>query len=282
MDDLRNREIVIEARKMGLRTKPSLMFVFLVGAIVVACQGEPTVTSPTSPDPSVVSVSITGAATLTDAAETSQLTATATLADGATLDVTSSATWVSSNSEVATVSADGLVTAVGAGTATISASYHETGATLAINSLRRRAVRHPGTATPSPFSSLEGTWVGTWTDTRYDVSGTLQANFTVNGSAVTASGEIGLESLGLGKETGSGTGTVSGDMLNFTFTADTVGAGTGSLNAGGAGSGGGTVTGVLNFGAFTYTGTVTESEISGTFNFTSPTGGNGVASLTRQ
>ena len=67
-------------------------------------------------------------------------------------------------------------------------------------------------------------WVGTWTDTRYNVSGTLNATFTVNGSTVTATGVIGLASLGLGNETGSGTGTVSGQTLTFTFSSATVGA----------------------------------------------------------
>lgn len=264
------------------RTKPALLIAFLAGTLVSTCGGETSITSPTSPLSSAVSVSITGTPVLTAESETSQLTATATFSDGTTHDVTSSATWVSSNSEVATVSDAGLVTAVDAGTTTIKAIYQGESATLSITSLRRRGVRHPRFSTPSSFSFLEGTWVGTWTDTRYDVSGTLEATFTVNGSTVTATGVIGLESLSLGKETGSGTGTVSGETLNFTFSADTVGTGSGSLDAGREGSGSGSVTGVLNFGAFTYTGTVTESEISGTFNFTSPTGGNGVASLTKQ
>lgn len=139
----------------------------------------------------------------------------------------------------------------------------------------------PVTTTFGPLSGTS-TWVGTWTDTRYMVSGPLSATFTVNGSTVTASGTIGLASLGLGNETGTGTGTVSGNVLAFSFQSATVGTGTGTVNTTGSGSGTGTVTGTLNFGAFTYTGTVSASTISGTFTFTSPTGGFGVASLTRQ
>lgn len=134
----------------------------------------------------------------------------------------------------------------------------------------------------TPFSSLAGTWTGTWTDTRYNVSGSLQATFTVNGSSVGGTGTIGLQSLGLGNETGTATGLVVGDGLAFTFASNTVGTGSGALATGGSGGGVGSVTGVLNLGEFSFGGTVTATTISGTFTFLSPTGGNGVASLTRQ
>jgi hypothetical protein len=42
------------------------------------------------------------------------------------------------------------------------------------------------------------------------------------------------------------------------------------------------VTGALNLGAFTFSGTATQTTITGVFNFTSPTGGNGTATLTKQ
>lgn len=54
---------------------------------------------------------------------TQQLTATLTLTDGTTDTVTADATWSTSDEEVATVSAAGLVTAVGAGECTVTASY---------------------------------------------------------------------------------------------------------------------------------------------------------------
>ncbi len=132
------------------------------------------------------------------------------------------------------------------------------------------------------FTDLAGAWRGTWTDTRYNVSGTLEATFTVSGDAVRATGTIGLQSLGLGDETGSGSGTISGQNLGFTFSASTVGSGAGTLSITGTGSGSGTVTGVLNLGAFTYEGTAAGTSISGSFTFTSPTGGRGVATLTKR
>jgi hypothetical protein len=57
------------------------------------------------------------------AGSTSQFSATASLADGTGQNVTGNATWQSSNAAVATVSAGGLVTAVGPGTARITATY---------------------------------------------------------------------------------------------------------------------------------------------------------------
>ena len=278
----RKPEVVIQACTMDPQWMPSLLIVTLAAVIVVGCVGETSVTTPTSPSPSVISVEITGAAVLTSAAETIQLAAAATLSDGTRKDVTSSATWVSSNTGVATVSEAGLVTAVGDGTATILASFQGESGAHAVTLRRRRGVRRPGVTPPSPFSFLAGTWEGTWEDTRYDVSGTLEATFTVTGSNVTATGVIGLASLGLGNETGTASGTVSGDTLSFTFSSDRVGNGSGDLNTGGSGSGFGSVTAPLNFGAFNFEGSATETVISGTFAFTSPSGGNGVATLTRQ
>ncbi len=51
-----------------------------------------------------------------------QMAATATWSDGAVTDITTTATWMSSNSSVATIDATGLATAVAAGTTTIQAS----------------------------------------------------------------------------------------------------------------------------------------------------------------
>ena len=55
-------------------------------------------------------------------ASTATLTATVTLSSGDTQDVTSSATWASTDEAVATVSG-GTVTAVGVGECTVSATY---------------------------------------------------------------------------------------------------------------------------------------------------------------
>lgn len=63
---------------------------------------------------------------------TQQLTVTAHLASGADQDVTSLATYESSDPAVATVSSTGLITAVGEGTATITATYQGASDTCAV------------------------------------------------------------------------------------------------------------------------------------------------------
>lgn len=67
---------------------------------------------------------LTGTAALAPAA-TSQLTFTITKFDESTENVTSASTFSSSDTEVATVSPTGLVTAVADGTATITAQYRD-------------------------------------------------------------------------------------------------------------------------------------------------------------
>ena len=79
---------------------------------------------------SVSSVSITGTAPEVGAA--AQFTATATLSDGTTMDVTSLATWTSSDAAVVTVSASGVVTGVSAGTAVVTATYSSVAGSFAV------------------------------------------------------------------------------------------------------------------------------------------------------
>jgi|SRR5438552_8600625 len=93
----------------------SIAMAALLTAFTIGC------TSSTASPTSISSVAVAGAAPAVGA--TSQFTATATLMNGTTQDVTSLATWSSSNSTEATVSSSGLVAGVGAGTVTIQATY---------------------------------------------------------------------------------------------------------------------------------------------------------------
>lgn len=63
---------------------------------------------------------------------TATLRATATFSDGSTLDVTSAATWTSSNGPAATVSSTGLVTGVAAGSATVTGTWSGASGTSAV------------------------------------------------------------------------------------------------------------------------------------------------------
>lgn len=70
----------------------------------------------------VDTLAVTGTATITLPGDT-QLTADATFFDETTEDVSSDATWESSDEAIATVDSTGLVTGVAAGTADITATY---------------------------------------------------------------------------------------------------------------------------------------------------------------
>lgn len=74
------------------------------------------------PTATVTSVTIGGSVSLS-AGTTSQLTATANKSDGTTENVTSRATWQSTNPAVATVSGTGLVSALTTGTADVTAAF---------------------------------------------------------------------------------------------------------------------------------------------------------------
>jgi hypothetical protein len=71
---------------------------------------------------SVASVAIQGGTSIYGRGQTTQLTAVATMSNGFTEDRTSSATWSSDNSNVASVSSSGVVTGGDEGDATISAT----------------------------------------------------------------------------------------------------------------------------------------------------------------
>ncbi len=80
--------------------------------------------TPTPQPPSkatVASIAVSGAPA--GGATTFQLTAAAKMSDGTTQDVTRSATWDSSNTQIATVSATGLVTIVATGAVDLRATY---------------------------------------------------------------------------------------------------------------------------------------------------------------
>jgi len=119
------RALVVCSRGIAVNT-PRASVLLIASVLAWSCGGSssntPTAPSPAAP-PSVTSIAVTGGATLTAAGQTSQMTATATFSDGSTQNVTASATWQSSNASTATVSAAGVVTAVGSGTATVTATY---------------------------------------------------------------------------------------------------------------------------------------------------------------
>jgi Bacterial Ig-like domain (group 2) len=93
----------------------SIGIAFAVAVFAAACSSSPTSST------TIASIAITGSAPTVGS--TSQLTATATMSNGTTQDVTSSATWVSGDAAIATVSGAGVVTGVSAGSTTVTATY---------------------------------------------------------------------------------------------------------------------------------------------------------------
>ena len=100
---------------MKIRSFVVVFAVLAAGLSIAACGSSPN--SPTT----VSTVSVSGTAPGVGA--TAQFTAIATLAGGATEDVTTSATWTSSDTTIAAVSSSGVVTSLASGNVVISASF---------------------------------------------------------------------------------------------------------------------------------------------------------------
>src|SRR5688572_3349876 len=103
--------------------------------------------TPTQPSVPVTRITVVGMTTTAKPGDTAQFQATATLTNNTMHTVTTRATWESSDQTIATVSAAGFVTAVGAGQAMIRATYEGVTGSL------RVTVAEPG----PPTFSVSGT-----------------------------------------------------------------------------------------------------------------------------
>ena len=101
-----------------LRSFVLCVAVAVAGLPASACKATPTAASSAT---TISSVSVTG--TVPAIGSTAQYTATVTFGDSSTKDVSGTATWVSFNPSVATVSPTGVVTAVAPGTSVLEATY---------------------------------------------------------------------------------------------------------------------------------------------------------------
>jgi hypothetical protein len=166
-------------------TRKSLAARFLIlaalGAVVVgasACGSSSP--SPSSPSPaaqpaaSLQYVSVTGSFLIGSIGGTTQLRANANTTAGPQ-DVTSQATWSSSNDAIATVSSGGLVSARGTGLVVITARYQGLSGDAGIS-----------VATPV---NVTGTWVGSAVNPTSDISLELtQAGDSLSGRSTTVGG----------------------------------------------------------------------------------------------
>lgn len=125
----KSRAVTLPVCPNGSTSAPQVTACFseppVVGTIVcpanVVCPTVPCCDGTTVPV--VTSLAVAPATATVQIGETQQLTATATMFDGTTQNVSATASYQSSNTNIATVSDTGLVTAVGAGQAVITATY---------------------------------------------------------------------------------------------------------------------------------------------------------------
>jgi hypothetical protein len=103
----------------------------LVSILVVACTGCGSApAAPSAGSTAVTSLSITGGSQIDLIGVTSSLVAIATRANGTSTDVTTSASWQTSNPSAVTISGAGVATAVGAGSTSVTATFDGVSATL--------------------------------------------------------------------------------------------------------------------------------------------------------
>lgn len=172
--DSSNREADIAGRPRGARRPFRLIWVtWIAAAALTACGGSGGSGSapppPPPPPPTISSIAVapqTGASS-TYTGDTLQLTATAKYSDGSTKDITAVATWASSNSAVATVSASGQVTSLTAGQSSISASLSGVSGSdsLTVNAKALTSIQvSPSSATLAMGLSQQFWAVGTYND----------------------------------------------------------------------------------------------------------------------
>ena len=110
---------------ISLKSRARTLGVASLIATAAACSSNKSTDTPTTPTATVSSIAVAG--TAPNVGLTAQLTATATMSNGTTQNVTSQATWQSSNNAVVTVTPSGAVTALGLGTVTVQATYQNVG-----------------------------------------------------------------------------------------------------------------------------------------------------------
>ncbi len=155
------------------------------------------------PAPSIISIAVTPASQTISAGSTQQFSATGMYSNGGTQDVTAAAAWESSDTNVATINAAGLATAVNAGSATISATLSSvTGtATLIVPSM-------PLTITVPPLYTAV-------------LNQPYSASMTASGGTTPYAWTISGGSLPAGLSLNNGTGVLSGTATaggTFSFT----------------------------------------------------------------
>ena len=181
----------------------------------------------TATAPTISSIAVTPSSPSIVAGKTQQFTATATYSNGTTGNVTTSVTWTSSKTSVATINASGLATGVAAGSSTIGAALSGVSGTASLTITAAAPTITSIAVTPSaPSIAADATQQFTATATYSNGSTatvTSQATWTSSKSSVAT---INASGLATGVAAGSSTITaalsgVSGTST-LTVTAATV------------------------------------------------------------
>ena len=135
--------------------KPSVLMFLGVALLAYSGCGGGSVSSPPSQNPptstpTLKSITVTPANSAIVVPATTQFTATGRFSDGSTQNLTSSVTWNSSATNIATVSNAGLATGAGAGSTTVTATSGAVSGSTALTVA----------APPPPAIHNEWTWVG--------------------------------------------------------------------------------------------------------------------------
>jgi len=177
-------------------------------AIFSGCAGG-TASNSGSSTPVLNSIQVTGPSATLTAGQKQQMTATGTYSIGGPQNLTSTATWSSSNTSVATVAADGMVTANTSGTATIRAKLGSvTGsASLTVNVVLVSIAVTPANPAVAPGTTQQFIATGTYNDgSKQNLTGS--ATWSSSNTAV-ATISTNMPTQGLAKALAAGGSTIS-------------------------------------------------------------------------
>jgi uncharacterized protein YjdB len=150
---------------MGIKMKSLLLAGTLTMlGLLAACGGG--AASNTVSNPALSSIQVSGATTSLNSGASQQMTATGVYSNNSTQNLTSTATWASSDANVATVAAGGMVTAKAHGTCTITATDHGVigSINLTVNTSLVSIAVTAATLSIAPATTEQFTATGTYSD----------------------------------------------------------------------------------------------------------------------
>ena len=195
-----------------------LLFLSILASLVMVITGCGSGATSGEPTKSISSLAVSPSSVSLAVGATQQLTATATYSDGSTANVSSQASWASSNGALASVNSSGMVTTVGAGSVTVTASFSgvngstQVTVTQAAKTVTAIAIT-PATVTLAVGSTQQLTATATYSDgSTGDVSS--QASWTSSNTVLAS-----VSATGLVTAAGTGSVTITGTVTGVSGTS---------------------------------------------------------------